>query len=241
MSTIVRVAMAGALSLGLAGISAAQGSGALKPHQLVTQFSCTEARDMESSPRKVAPLSADNQRELEIVWSTCAAAEYNQSHPDQRRVVVVAPSASAPATQGKIFISTLRLGDGEGIRDFCEKTSPSIATGAAPVSCEAFLRGSKSALVVLAPASLDGPAVTAHVLSLVGAGDPDRHLQYEADRVTKETRGEAAKGMQDTLEHPLLEVANNNGSGTLSGTRGQLGHASKCLVTMGFGAGCPNR
>jgi hypothetical protein len=241
MSMLVRIAMAAALSVGVAGMAAAQGAGVLKPRQLVTQFSCAEARDLEASLGKVASLSADTRRELEIVWTTCAAQQHNQDHPDQLQVVLVAPAASAPATQNKTYVATVRLADGDGVREFCGKAGASVATDAGPVSCESFVGGAKAALIVFAPASVGGGAVTARVLALAGSGDPDHHLAYETERVAKLTRASAAQGMQATLEHPMLQVAANGGVATLSGNGGLLIHTTKCMATMGFGAGCPNR
>jgi hypothetical protein len=241
MSKLVRIVMAGVMSFGIAGIAAAQGASVLQPRQLVTQFSCADARDMEASLGKVAALSEDARLEVQIVWATCAVGQHNQDHPDQRQVVLVAPSTSAPATQDKTYVATVRLADGEGIREFCDKTATSVATEAGPVSCDSFVRAAKTALILLAPASAGGTAVTTHVLSLIGSGDPDGHLQFEVQRVAKATRGSAAKGIQGAIDTPILQVASNGGVGTLSGTGGQFIHTSKCMATLGFGLGCPNR
>jgi hypothetical protein len=242
MSTVIRVALAGVMSAAAAAAALAQDPGVLMPRQLVTQFTCADARDLEASLGKVGPMSADERRELEIVWSACAAGRHNQDHPDRPEVVLAAPSPSAPATQNKIYVATVRLADGEGIRDFCEKAGgPVAAGGPAPVSCESFVRGAKASLIVLVPASVGGPAVTTRVLALIGSGDPDHKLDYETGRVAKATRGAAATGVQGTLDQPLLQVAATSGVGTLSGNGGLALHSSKCLLTMGFGGGCPNR
>jgi hypothetical protein len=241
MSRTIRIAMAGVMSAAAAGAALAQGPGLLMPRQLVTQFSCADARDKEASLGKVATLSGDERRELEIVWAACAAGQHNQDHPDRLEVVLAAPSASAPATQNKIYADTVRLADGEAIRDFCEKAGGSVAAGAAPVSCESFVRGAKASLIILAPASVGGPAVTTRVLTLIGSGDPDHKLDYETGRVAKATRGAAATGAQGAIDNPLLQVASAGGVSTLSGNGGLALHSTKCLVTMGFGNGCPNR
>jgi len=240
MSIFIRIAMAGVMSAA-AGASLAQGPGVLMPRQLVTQFSCADARDLEASLGKVGPMSGDERRELEIVWSACAAGQHNQDHPDQPQIVLVTPSSSAPATQDKTYVATVRLADGEAIRDFCEKAGGSVAAGGAPVSCESFVRGAKASVIVLAPASVGGPAVTTRVLALIGSGDPDHKLDYETGRVAKATRGSAATGAQAAIDHPILQVASSGGVRTLSGNGGLALHSTKCLLTMGFGNGCPNR
>jgi hypothetical protein len=240
MSIFVRIAMAGVISAA-AGAAPAQGSGVLMPRQLVTQFSCADARDLEASLGKVGPMSGDERRELEIVWAACAAGQHNQDHPDQPQIVLVTPSSSAPATQDKTYVATVRLADSEAIRDFCEKAGGPVAAGGAPVSCESFVRGAKASVIILAPASVGGPAVTTRVLALIGSGDPDHKLGYETGKVAKATRGSAAAGAQATIDHPILQVASSGGVGTLSGNGGLALHSTKCLLTMGFGNGCPNR
>jgi hypothetical protein len=240
MSTLIRIAMASVISAA-AGAAFAQGPGVLAPRQLVTQFSCADARDLEASLGKVAAMSGDERRELEIVWAACAAGQHNQDHPDQPQAVLVAPSSSAPATQNKTYVTTVRLADGEAIRDFCEKAGGQVAAGGAPVSCESFVRGAKASLIVLAPASASGVAVTTRVMAVIGSGDPDNRLAYETGRVAKMTRETAAQGVQAAIDHPLLQVASNGGVGTLSGNGGVALHSTKCMLTMGFGNGCPNR
>jgi hypothetical protein len=242
MSIFIRIAMAGVMSAA-AGAALAQGPGVLMPRQLVTQFSCADARDLEASLGKVGAMSGDERRELEIVWAACATGQHNQDHPDQPQIVLVAPSSSAPATQDKTYVATVRLADGEGIRDFCEKAGGPVAAGGAPVSCESFVRGAKASVIILAPASIGGPAVTTRVLALIGSGDPDHKLDYETGRVAKATRGSAATGIQATIEHPILQVASSAGAGvgTLGGNGALALHSTKCLLTMGFGGGCPNR
>ena len=240
MPTLIRIAMAGALAAA-AGAALAQGPGVLSPRQLVTQFSCGDAREMEASLGKVKTLSGDERRELEIVWAACAAGQHNQDHPDRLEVVLAAPSSSAPATENMTYVATVRLNDGEAIRDFCEKAGGSVAAGGAPVSCESFVRGTKASLIILAPASAGGMAVTTRVLAVIGSGDPDHKLDYETGRVAKATRGSAATGVKGAIDNPLLQVASNGGVGTLSGNGGLLLHDSKCMLTMGFGNGCPNR
>jgi hypothetical protein len=245
MSTLIRIAMAGVIAAA-AGAALAQGPGVLMPRQLVTQFSCADARDLESSLGKVGPMSGDERRELEIVWAACAAGQHNQEHPDQPQIVLVAPSSSAPATQDKTLVSTVRLTDGEAIRDVCEKAGGAVAAGGAPVSCESFVHGAKASLVILAPVSVGGPAVTARVLALIGSGDPDNKLAYETGRVAKATRGSAAAGAQAAADQPMLQVASSGGAtaggvGTLGGNGALALHSTKCLLTMGFGNGCPNR
>ena len=237
LASIAAAALAAGALMGLCAADAAPA----RPRQLVTQFSCGEATSIENDLGKASKLSADLREEVFIVSTKCGVDQHNREHPDQPRVVLVTPDSRAPATANKTFLQAVSRSDGDAVRDFCAAAGESVITDAGSVPCEAYVKGDNDSMVVLAPASVGGVAVTTRVLALIGSGDPDGRLTYAAKRLAKATRGSTAKSAKDAADNPVVEVASTGGGGTGSGTGGQFLHASKCLTTLGFGSGCDKK
>ncbi len=239
MSKLAFVAGATLAASALLGLSAH--AAPAKPRQLVTQFSCAEASSIENDLGKASKLSADLREEVSIVSTKCGVDQHNREHPDQLRMVLVTPDSRAPATANKTFLRSVNRSDADTVRDFCVAAGEAVITDSGAVPCEAYVKGDTDSMVVLAPASVGGVAVTTRVLALIGSGDPDGHLPYATKRLAKATRGSTANSAKDAADNPVVEVASTGGGGTGSGTGGQFMHASKCLTTLGFGSGCDKK
>ncbi len=179
----------------------------LKPRQLVTTYSCTQAEAVIIDQQKMAQLSADDLNEVTAVWETCAAALHNQLNPKNPRVVVVMPAADVP---GKVQVTTVDQNNLDDVKQTCHKVtswyfrSTEAATTVAPVAdavvvgvdvltdsghtdCDSFIHGAqtKNPLIVLAPSIIAGSGVTTHILSEIGAGTPAGKIQPMVDQLGK--------------------------------------------------------
>jgi len=211
---------------------AAPGSEA-QARQLLTHYNCGQAKAAESDLKRAAALAPDERMELEIVSAKCSAEQHNRDRPGEPQVVLVTPDPQAGG-QDKIYLQTVILSDERGIREFCTKAGgPGATVGG--TSCEAFVRQTRPSapLILLAPASVSGPVVTTHLLSMIGDEDAARRIAAEADRVQAAAGGKAA----------LTGSQSSQGSASASdagqrGTRARFFQAAKCVASMGFREGC---
>lgn len=270
MSRIVRMALAASAALGLAPAAQAQGRSPLlvRPRQFVTQYSCAQAQGEAADPVKVAALAARDRDEVRIVAAQCSAEAHNRLHPDQPpQAVLVTPDPSEADPGDKLYVRIASLSDGRAVQAFCERVTvmdfiylttaaaahppAASAAGLAEVEadggrpdCVSFVKSARAggALIVLTPAIIGGTAATVRLLTGIGADQPADVIKAEADRLALAVQGDAVKGAQGALDHPIIlaeaSVAGAEPDALIAGRAHQILHAGSCVLTMGFA--CPN-
>jgi hypothetical protein len=200
----------------------------VSPKQLVVSRDCNEARRIISTAGELNKLNAEARQEIFISLENCVVAEANAANaarPEEQQITVVGPTET-----GRIFFKTIKRSDANAVADACKDVSRgltaaipglaakivSVATDAGRVQCDAYLKAAEqdNPLLILAPTYITTPAITVHVLRLVGLGKPADEVQKAANDAQKRVGEVARSTVAEIKKHPLILLAGPAGVAT---------------------------
>jgi hypothetical protein len=195
--------------------------------QLVSGTNCQSAAQAAAKPDFLSK-SAEYRDDVLITTRYCSATAHNQLTPTKPEIVVVGADPNASGAV-KIFVQTMPQNDARKVHDVCVLagkatftytqasttatpqadavvTGADVLTSSGKVDCDDFLRATYAAnpLVVLAPGVISGPAISVHILNMIGLRKPGAEVQAAADNLGHQVAGSVAMSGEQIRKQPQI-------------------------------------